>query len=416
MGENRELAAAMDDCQMGQAELARRVNAEIEILTGRPGHMTDRDVRRLLAGKTRWPHAKQRLSIEKVLGRTATELGFVPRSEKAAQAPPEDPMLRRTVFTAAAGTAAAAVTGVSRRLGLSDLKRFEAEHAEIIAQDQEVGGAQKVENHAVELALRIKSALARGGAASTKVRAQLYSLTSDVTCSAAFAAIDAQARARARGHLDAAVTFAGLSGDSETQYHVWNHLSMVAGQRNDYAEVSAAADAAKSLSISKKDSLYAALAHMRNAHAQAGRRDRSAALKALSAAERSFGRRINAQRPPWIEFFDEGELDGLTSITWLRLGEPDRAEYHLHRALGAIHPDRVRNRTYYIAHLSLSQARQGDFEQACNTADQATELLGRVRGSKRTTDTLVNVRKLVVSSGTKEPSVLDWAERAQAWI
>ncbi|MFJ9590852.1 hypothetical protein [Streptomyces acidicola] len=40
---------------------------------------------------------------------------------------------------------------------------------------------------------------------------------------AAFAAIDAKARTRARKHLDRAVTFAGLSGDSETQYHVWNH-------------------------------------------------------------------------------------------------------------------------------------------------------------------------------------------------
>ncbi|MFJ6480234.1 XRE family transcriptional regulator [Streptomyces sp. NPDC091682] len=416
MGENPELAAAMTDCQMGQAELARRVNAEIETLTGQPGHMTDRDVRRLLAGHTRWPHAKQRLSIERVLGRSATDLGFVPRSKKAAQAPPEDPMHRRSLFTFAVGTAVAATVGATRRLGQSDVHRFEAEHAKIIAQDQEFGGAQKVENDAVELAMRIKSALAGGGAASARVRTKLYCLASDVTCSAAFAAIDAQTRSRARGHLDTAVTFAGLSGDSETQYHVWNHLSMVAGQRKDHAEVSAAADAAKSLSIAKKDPLYASLAHMRNAHAHAGRNDRSAAVKGLGAAERSFGRHTPIQRPPWIEFFDGAELDGLTSIVWLRLNEPDRAEYHLHRALAAIHPDRVRNRTYYIAHLSLAQARQGDFESACATGDRAAEILGRVRGSKRTTDTLANVRKLMVSSGTREPSVLDWAERSQAWI
>ncbi|WP_308294914.1 hypothetical protein [Streptomyces sp. JJ66] len=296
------------------------------------------------------------------------------------------------------------------------MDRFEAEHARIVAQDQALGGAQRVENDAVELAMRIKSALSRGVAASMWVRTKLYCLASDVTCSAAFAAIDAQARTRARGHLDAAVTYAGLSGNSETQYHVWNHLSIVAGQRNDHAEVSAAADAAKSQSIAKKDLLYASLAHLRNARAHAGRQDRSAALRALRAAEGSFDRHASVQRPRWIEFFDGAELDGLTSIVWLRLGEPDRAEYHLHRALGAIQPERVRNRTYYIAHLSLSQARQGDFESACHTADQAAELLGCVRGSKRTTDTLASVRKLVVSSGTKEPSVLDWAERAQAWI
>jgi hypothetical protein len=120
--------------------------------------------------------------------------------------------------------------------------------------------------------------------------------------------------------------------------------------------------------------------------------------------------------PPWIEFYDEAELDGLTSIVWLRLGEPDRAEYHLHRTLGALHSDRVRNRAYYVAHLSLAQARQGDLALACSTGDQAAELLAKVRGSKRTTDTLANVRKLVVSSGSRELGALNCTERAQAWI
>ncbi|MEX2984276.1 XRE family transcriptional regulator [Streptomyces sp. C36] len=417
MGENRELAAALDDAQMGQAELARRVNAEITARTGQVGHVTDRDVRRWLTGETRWPQAKQRLCIEKVLGRSAIDLGFVPRAKNAAQAPPEDSLQRRVFFAAATGTAVAATVGASPpRLGQSDVLRFHVEHGEIVAQDQAVGGAEKVENHAVELAMRIKSSLARGAATSSRVRARLYALASDVTCSAAFAAIDAQARTRARSHLDSAVTFAGLSGDSETQYHVWNHLAMVAGQRADYAEGAAAAEAAKGLAITKKDPLYASLAHMRSAHAHAGRRDRSAALRALAASERAFGRHAAMERPPWIQFYDEAELDGLTSIMWLRLGVPDRAEYHLHRALRAIHPDRIRNRTYYTAHLSLAQARQGDLMQACSTADRTGVLLSRVRGSKRTTDTLANVRKLVVSSGSREPSILDWAERAQAWI
>ncbi|MEU1149201.1 XRE family transcriptional regulator [Streptomyces sp. NPDC005863] len=416
MGENRKLAAAMDDCRIGQAELARRINTEIGVLTGQEGHVTDRDIRRWLNGKTQWPQAKQRLCVEKVLGRSAVDLGFVPRSKSAAQAPPEDPMYRRTLFAAATGTAVALTTGAARpRLGQNDVNRFHAEYAEIVADDQALGGAQQVENHAVELAMRIKSSLAAGGA-SAWVRTKLYCLASDVTCSAAFAAIDAQARTRARDHLDTAVTFAGLSGDGKTQYHVWNHLAMVAGQRKDYAEVSAAADAAKSLAIAKKDPLYASLAHMRNAHAYAGSRERSTALRALNAAERSFSRHVDVERPPWITFYDEAELDGLTSIVWLRLGEPERAEFHLHRALGALRPDLLRNRIYYTAHLSLSQAKQGDLEQACSTANRAADLLTKVRGSKRTTDTLANVRKAVVASGTKEPSVLDWAERARPWI
>lgn len=76
VAKNEALAAAMADLALSQTELARRLNAENEALTGREGRLTDRDVRRYLDGGTQWPHARQRLCLEKVLGRSATELGF----------------------------------------------------------------------------------------------------------------------------------------------------------------------------------------------------------------------------------------------------------------------------------------------------------------------------------------------------
>ncbi|WP_240044756.1 XRE family transcriptional regulator [Streptomyces alboflavus] len=416
MGENQKFAKAMDELDMSQPELVRRLNDEIGELTGREGRLTTRDVRRYLKGETRWPHAKQRIPIERVFGCPATDLGFVPRSKKAQEAPPEDSVYRRTFVTATTGTVVGAVAGAGSRtrLGLGDVERYGDEYAKIIAQDKALGGAQKVENAAVELAMRIQSDLS-GSRASARTRTKLYCLASNVTCSAAFAAIDAQARTRARGHLDKAVTLAGLSGDSETQFHVWNHLSMVAVQRHDFAEVAAAADAARSQSIAKDDPLYASLAHMRRANALAGAGDRSGSLRALAAAERSFDRRAELERPPWIGFYDQAEFDGLSSLVWLKLGEPDRAESHLHRALTAIRPDLVRNRTYYSAHLALSQATQGDLELACSTGDRTAAMLGRVR-SKRTSETLVKVQKIVAATGSKEPGVRAGLERARAWI
>lgn len=138
-------------------------------------------------------------------------------------------------------------------------------------------------------------------------------------------------------------------------------------------------------------------------------------MRAIASAEQSFSRQSELERPPWIGFYDQAEFDGLTSIVWLRLGESDRAEFHLHRALAAIRPDFVRNRTYYSAHLSLAQAQQGDLELACITGDQTAEMLSTVRGSKRTTDTLEKVRKIVVTAGSREPEVRGWVERAQGW-
>ncbi|MGQ4388593.1 hypothetical protein [Streptomyces sp. SAS_270] len=90
MGENRELVAAMEELDMSQAELARRVNAETQQLTGKEGSVTDRDIRRYLRGETAWPHQKQRIGLERVLGRPATELGFIPRSRRTRQSRPEE--------------------------------------------------------------------------------------------------------------------------------------------------------------------------------------------------------------------------------------------------------------------------------------------------------------------------------------
>ncbi|MFI6644452.1 XRE family transcriptional regulator [Streptomyces sp. NPDC050504] len=413
MAENRVLAEAMAELGLSQAGLARRINTENEVLTGREGRLTDRDVRRYLEGKTLWPHARQRLCLEEVFGRPAVELGFVPRG-KTVQAPPEDSVHRRTFVTAASGTALTTATPGLSRLGMSDVLRYEREYVQILEDDWRVGGARRVEAAAVELSVRITSTLSTGNA-SPRVRQKLYSLASDAISTAAFAAIDAKAWSRARKHLDRAVTFAGLSGDSETQYHVWNHLAMTAGQRGDFIEVAAAADAMKSLWVARCDPAYASLAHMRNARALARSHQRSDALKALAAAEKSFARSAEGDRPTWIGFYDQSEVDGLSASLWFSLGDFDRAEYFFHRTLSGIRPELVRNRALYSAHLALAQASQGELELACSTGQSAYEMLTPGSGSKRTTDTLGKVRQLVASAGSTASEITAWIERSQQW-
>ncbi|MDQ8706853.1 XRE family transcriptional regulator [Streptomyces sp. LHD-70] len=416
MGENSALAAAMSELGLSQSRLAHRINEEIEDLTGREGRFTDRDVRRLLTGDTRWPHARQRLALERVFGRPATDLGFVPRGN-AAHAPLEDPVHRRTFLTAGSGTALAVAAPSAGRahLGQSDVDRFGREYAQIIAADWRIGGAQHVENRAVDLATRIQSELS-AGSASTRIRQLLYSLAADVTSSAAFAAIDAKARSRSRSHLDRAVTLAGLSGNSGTQFHVWNTMAMIAGQRKDFAEGAAAADAMKALGVARRDSVYGSLAHMRKAMALAKSRQRSDALKALAAAERSFERRAATERPAWIGFYDESEVDGLSASVWSALGDFSRAEYFYHRTLAGLRPELVRNRALYSAHLALSQAHQGDLELACSSGEKAYSMLTPGSGSKRTTDTLGRVRQLLVASGSHAREITEWTERSRQWI
>ncbi|MFD7530365.1 MULTISPECIES: XRE family transcriptional regulator [unclassified Streptomyces] len=323
-------------------------------------------------------------------------------------------MHRRTFLGAATGTAVAAATPARRtRLGESDAERFHREYTELLRGDR-LGGARRIENRAVELATRIQSSLATGDV-SDRIRRQMYRLASDGTCLAAFAAIDASAPRRARAHLDTALTLAGLARDGEAMYRVWDHLMLTFSQRENHAEAAAGAEVMKRASVTRRDPLYASLGHMRHANALARLHQPVEALRALSFAERTFGRTRGERPSAWIEFYSRAEFDALSSYVWTALGEHGRAESCLHRTLAAIPGDMVRDAALYTAHLSLCQARQGEVELACATGRQAHGMLLPTSGSRRATNTLVRTRQVIEATGTKAPEAASWIEESRQW-
>ncbi|WP_308405011.1 XRE family transcriptional regulator [Streptomyces sp. B93] len=415
MGENRELAAAMAELNISQAELARRVNAETQRLTGREGSLTDRDIRRYLSGETTWPQHRQRLGLERVLGRPATELGFSPRSSRARQGHAEDRVHRRTFLAAATGSPVAALAPAPRpRLGQRDADRFHEQYLGLLRVDSRLGGGQRTEVSAVELATRIQSSLA-GGGASDRIRRQLHRLASDVMCLAAFAAIDASAPQRARSHLDQALTLASLARDGEAMYRVWDQLMLTFSQRENHAEAAASAEVMKRSSLARREPLYASLGHLRHANALARLHQGAESLRALNLAEKAFGQAGVEQPSGWIAFYGRAEFDALSSYVWTALGEHERAEFCLHRTLAAIPADMVRDTALYTAHLSLSQARQGELELACDTGRRAYGMLLPSSGSQRTTNTLARTRHVIEATGTKASEVTSWIEESRRW-
>ncbi|MFF4674115.1 hypothetical protein ACFY1C_30495 [Streptomyces sp. NPDC001279] len=172
----------------------------------------------------------------------------------------------------------------------------------------------------------------------------------------------------------------------------------------------------KRSSIARRDPLYASLGHLRNANGLARLRRRSEALRALNDAERAFARTTDQQRPEWIGFYDNSEVDALSSFIWSALGDHRRAEYCLHRTLAAIPDGLVRNRALYTAHLSLAQARQAELELACATGRRAHAMLPSPSGSRRTVNTLAATRRMLVASGSRAPEVIDWSEESAQWI
>ncbi|MEU2020901.1 helix-turn-helix transcriptional regulator [Streptomyces sp. NPDC016469] len=413
MRANVILRGRMSELGLTQEELARRMNIALDDLGGRPGDVSARTVRNLLNGSTRRPIGRTCAALEAVFGCPVADLGFAP-PRTAVQA--EDPVHRRTFLVAATGTAvAAAALPRLTRLGQPDADRFRLEYTELLRGDARLGGAGRIENKAIELAARIQSSLA-GGGASDRVRRQMYRLASDATCLAAFAAIDASAPRRARSHLDRALPLAGLARDGEAMYRVWDHLMLTSSQRENHAEAAAGAEVMKRSSTARRDPLYASLGHMRHANALARLHRPTESLRAMSLAEKAFGRAGDVQPSAWITFYDRAEFDALSSYVWTALGEHERAESCLHRTLAAIPDGMVRNRALYTAHLSLAQARQREVELAAETGRRAYEMLLPTSGSRRTTKTLAVTRQVIEATGTKAPEAASWIEESRRWI
>ncbi|MEU8567734.1 hypothetical protein AB0C51_05080 [Streptomyces pathocidini] len=210
--------------------------------------------------------------------------------------------------------------------------------------------------------------------------------------------------------LEKAVTLAGLSGDSKIQHRIWGHASMLAMQRRRYTDAVAAVEAAKNLSVSRRDPLFGSLTYARAAGTYSEAGEPAAALRNLGAAERAFERVDFAEeRPSWMGFFDRAELEGLSALVRLDLGDFDVAESHLHRTLSLLRPDMLRNRAYYTAKLSFAQLGQGDVELATATMASVPSISPTAANSGR-------VRKLMDAFGKELGRVASGSSLHREWL
>ncbi|KAA6212041.1 hypothetical protein CP973_21375 [Streptomyces albofaciens JCM 4342] len=393
----------MDQHGFTTVELADRVNAALEQLTGRRGRVSDRTVFRWLSGETPWPQARQRQALQMVTGRSATGLGFVPRTADGE----EDEVRRRRFVTAAGGAALPR----SAAVGMSDVRRLRARIDALAHQDDAHGGSRGLENAALRRADQAQELLRRT-VASSRARGALYALAADATTTAAWAAIDTRSPARAAAYLHRALALAGMAHDADAELRAWHNISMLATQQDRYSDALAAAEAARTSRAAARDPLYASLAHARTASCHARTGNRQSVLRSLGYAERSFTRAdTTAWRPGWLRFFDAAELHGLASVFHQRLGQYDLAEYRAHHALAQLRPDLVRNRVYYTVTLALAQAAQRNIEQACATADQALALAGPAPASARIRILLGQFRTRLSALAPYEPTAADWLHR-----
>lgn len=370
MERNQILTSRMDEVGFTQAELADELNSCLQAV-GHQGTVSDRTVRNWLTGNSRWPHPRQRAALEAVFGCTAVELGFVPPpGSRIPTTQPEQPVRRRSFLSATSGTTAALVPLVAARptsVGTSDVIRLRDGLDTLMALDDHRGGHETLENAALAGARQALDMQSRS--ATQRVRQRLFSVAAGYTATAAWSAIDARLLDRAQQQLDRALYLAGMAQDATEGLRVWNSYAMLAHQRREHTKAVDAAQAAQATAVTRRDPLFASLAHARTAIGHANCGNRQAALRSLGYAHEALATASpDLSRPSWVAFYGPSELSAITAIVHDSLGDASEAEAASHKALGGIPPQFLRNRALATTRLALAQLHQRDIDQACVTA------------------------------------------------
>ncbi|MFE5484127.1 XRE family transcriptional regulator [Streptomyces sp. NPDC056527] len=398
---------------------ARELAAELSAITRQvtqktrsEGELSEVTVRKWRSGETTWPQGKARMALEQISELPVTALGFAPPNRRKNRPATEDPVHRRSFLNAVSGAASSVVlAGAAPAVGSSDVLRLRQQLDTLLALDNQRGGHDTLERAALAGAREAIALQAK--AATQRTRQRLFSLAADYTTTAAWSCVDAREHDRADAHLDRALQLAGLAQDPAAATCVWNSVSMLANQRGNHIHALAAGQAARATAITRRDPLFASLAHARTAIAQARLPgERTAALRGLGRAADALDKADMTQpRPSWVSFYGRAELLAITAIVHDQLGDADVAEAASHQALAALPPAFVRNRALATARLALAQLHQGDIDQAAATTVDVFTLMSGSPLPGRLRTRLGDFHRDLITTAPNSFVAKDWADR-----
>ena len=415
MGVNGALKARTEELGLTQFELAHRLNAAIEELTGRYGTLSERTIYDMLSGRTRWPQEKQRRDLEAVFGCTAEELGFRPNGKPHPTPEPEKPVRRRNFLTSTAITAATSAMptlAAAPAVGASDVARMNRHVDQLVSIDNKRGGNGALETAALGAVSEVQKLLQRS--CSEKTRQSLYSLAAEFTSTAAFACIDSFALSRAHHHLNSSAMLAGLAQDSVAELRVWNLRSILATYQGNPHDSVAASQAGQRLTAARRDPFLDSLIKVCAASGYAKLNDRQSALSQLDKATDLLTKVRDESRPSWTDFFGLGQIEVVATKAYIHFNQPEDAEAAAFRALSATPPVFRRNQAQISMYLATAQLNQGDVKEACSSAHRAIDLMegdplpGRMRTS------LGDFHRSLVSSPFEDSATAQWVQRAKS--
>ncbi|MEU6172960.1 tetratricopeptide repeat protein [Streptantibioticus parmotrematis] len=362
-----------------------------------------RYVGRVESGEIRCPnYAYERVFKHMFPGRTLEELGFAPREavrgrragpqRGADREPPrndeESDVLRRAFITGGPAVALGATLPLSqgaiptpRRVGDGEVRAVEEAVRRIRLLDDR-HGADSLYQRAGQ-SLRNAYALLDQGAHHQAVADRLHTGSGELAISVGWLAHDSGRHADARSYYAEALATARMAGDPALEAHAFCNTSFLARDDDRPREAVRAAQAAQQAASRLGSARLLSLLALREAGGWAGLGDRPACERALSRAQRLYGKGPGDADPEWMTFYGEAELEGLQAQCWSRLGDYRRAAAHARRGVALQDPHFTRNIALYSAELASDLAALGEPDEAAQAGHRALTLLGgRVRSSR----------------------------------
>lgn len=218
---------------------------------------------------------------------------------------------------------------------------------------------------------------------------ELLAAVAQLTHLAGWMAFDLEQHGLAQRHMIQALRLARASGDTAFGGEVLAAMSQQALYVDQPGE---AVDLARAAQLSARNAGIPALVSeslISEARALATLGEKQGSIKTLTAAEHALDEQTGVV-PPWIGYYDEAYLSAQLGHCLLALGDLDAAESQAHRSLRMV-DGYARGQTFNVTLLASIHAEQGEVEQACKVAIEATGLATAVK-SERARHRLIELR------------------------
>jgi hypothetical protein len=292
-------------------------------------------------------------------------------------------------------------------VGADHVRLVENAIARIEASDA-AGGATDLLGGVTAVHRQVDDWLNHADFSAHSVESELQALHGELSAWMGWLAFDADDHDLARSHLHDAMVTARFMNDPQLEVRAMSYLCLLT-QDNRPRESLQCAEAALGLARGWAPPRLNALLHMRAARAHASLGEPRAFDREVANALSQLDRGAGGTDPVYIRFVTPGEITGITGLSYMAMGRPDRAR----RSFAEIveHPDPAyrRNLGYYTVRLSEAAALDHDIDAASAVGMTAVPLVSQLC-SARTARKLRAVRARIEPHRGGLPAARDFAD------